>query len=344
MKKIYYVLLLVSTVAFSQNKNEAELIVEQGIELYNNGSYDEAILKYNEALQVDKNNAYALAEKAMTLLPLKKYDEAVEICEQVLKLYPQNNNATVYVTYGNALDLKGDSKFALKIYDKGIKKYPDYYSLYYNQGITYYNLKQPDKAKEAFQLATKLNPNHASSFNALGILDSKNRIPSILALSRYLIIDNKTSRASNNFELLSKLMMQGVTQNSSNSISISIDENSLNNKKSAENNFSSLDLMLSMSGALNLSDENKNKNEIEKFTDSFNILCQGLKQMKKDNKGYYWEFLAPYFIEMYEKDLIVPFVNTLYLSVNNNNALIYEQENLGTLEQFYFWSKNYNWQ
>lgn len=343
MKKIYILTLLFSALTYSQNKTEAETKVIEGVELHDSGNFEGAITKYDEALTLDKDNAYALAEKAMTLEVLKKYDEAIAICQRVLKLHPKENNAMVYVTYGNALDHSGKAKQALKIYDEGIKKFPNQYQLFYNKGITLVSLKEYEEALETIQTATKLNPNHSSSFNALAILNSENRIPAILSLSRYLVIDNRTSRAKANFEMLISLINQGVSKTGDNSISISISEDALNKGKKNENNFSSLDLMLSLAGAVDLSEENENKTEVDKFISKFKTMCQGMSEIKKKQKGYYWEFLAPYFIEMNDKNLIEPFANIIFLSNKNIDAQKYKDENPGKIEQFYFWSKNYIW-
>ncbi len=105
---------------------------------------------------------------------------------------------------------------ALKIYDEGLKKYPDYYHLYFNKGITLATSRKNEEAIKAFQASTKLNPNHPGSFNALAVLSSSNRIASILASSRYLILDNKSTRAKGNLDAIISLMNKGVSKQGDN--------------------------------------------------------------------------------------------------------------------------------
>lgn len=346
MRKIYYLIVLFSTLIYSQNKIEAGKKVNEGISLHDAGKFNEAIAKYDEALSLDKDNSFALTEKAMSLESSKKYDEAIETCKRILQLYRNEDNKTVYITYGNALDHSGKSDLALKIYDDALIKHPNYYQLYFNKGITLFNTKQNDKAIQAFQKATELNPNHASSYNALAVLSSSNRIASILASSTYLILDNKTSRAKGNLDAIIAQMKKGVSQKEDNSISLSIDEETLKNiekNKNTENDFSSVDLSLSMSSALDFDEKNKDKTEIQKFTDKYKTMCQVMDEVKKNKKGYYWEFLAPYFIEMNKKNLIEPFTNIIYLSSKNKEAIDYTEKNPDKIEEFYNWSKNYNW-
>ncbi|MCD9853101.1 tetratricopeptide repeat protein [Epilithonimonas sp. JDS] len=343
MKKIYLLPILFSFLSFSQNKTEAEVKVNEGVALHDSGKYDEALAKYDEALKLDKDNPLALTEKAMTLESVKRYDEAIEVSKQVLKLYPNEDNRTLYVTYANSLDHLNKAEQALKIYDEGIKKYPEYYQLYFNKGITLVNAKENEKAIICFQQSTKLNPNHSSSFNALAILGQSNRIASILAFSRYLVIDNKSGRAKGNFDALMKLMNKGVSQTEDKSISVSIDSATLdkvNKKKKGENDFSSTDMVLSMSSALDYDDKNKDKKEVQKFIVKFQTLCQSIAETQKNQKGYYREFLAPYFIEMEKKNFVEPFAYYIFPS-QNPDVIEYNKEHSDKIEEFQNWSKNY---
>lgn len=344
MKKIYLLPIFFSVLSFSQNKTEAEVKINEGVALHDSGKYDEALAKYDEALNLDKDNSLALTEKAMTLESVKRYDEAIEVSRQVLKLYPNEDNKTLYVTYANSLDHSNKADQALKIYDEGLKKYPDYYQLHFNKGITLVNAKENEKAIASFQQATKLNPNHSSSFNALAILGQSNRIASILAFSRYLVIDNKSGRAKGNFDTLIKLMNKGVSQSGDKSVSVSIDSATLdkvNKKKKGENDFSSTDMILSMASALDYDDKNKDKTEVQKFISKFETLCRSLSETQKNQKGYYWEFLAPYFIEMEKKNLTEPFAYHIFLPSQNPDVIVYIKEHSGKIEEFQNWSKNY---
>ena len=346
MNKLYFLFLFASTLLFAQNKEEAIKKIEVGIELHDEGKYDEALNKYEEALKLDENNLFALSEKAVTLEASKKYDEALEISKLILKLYPNEDNKTVYVVYGNSLDHSNKKDLALKIYDEGLKKYPTYYQLYYNKAITLYSNKEVAKAELAFEEATKLNPNHTSSFNALGVLNNSNRIASILASSRYLVLDNQSSRAKANLDSVLSFMNKGVTKTGEKNISLVLDPTFLENagkKKNAPNDFSSVDMVVSMSAALVYDEKNKNNTEVQNFTNQFSTMCKVLSETRKNKKGYFWEFLAPYFMEMEKNKLVEPFAYYIFSTTQNEDILKYQKEHADKIEKFLAWNKIYKW-
>lgn len=52
-----------STLGFAQNKAEAEKKIREGVTLYDEGKYDEALSRYNEALNLDKTISLLLLKK-----------------------------------------------------------------------------------------------------------------------------------------------------------------------------------------------------------------------------------------------------------------------------------------
>jgi tetratricopeptide (TPR) repeat protein len=348
MKVNALVLFLFFSISYAQNKDEAEKLVIQGIDLHDKGNYAGAIELYNKALDADKDNLLALSEKAMSLSSSTKYDEAIAVSKYTITAHPNEDVKNVYVSYANALDhlKKGDE--ALKIYDEGIKRFPNYYQLQYNKGICYTNLAKYSEAIACFQKAVLINPKHASSLNAIGALEAENnRIPAILAFSRFFIIEPQTSRSKKNFEIIQSLLMKGVTKTGENDITLNIgsDVLSASNKKKneKENDFSITDLTLSMDAALDFDEKNVNKTDVEKFIRKFETICASLDEVKKNNYGFYWENFVPYFIEMKNQKLIEPFAYIVFVDSETEDVSKWHKNNQGELDKFYNWSKKYNW-
>lgn len=350
MKKIALIILLLicTPLSFAQNQVEAEKLVTEGIKFHDKGDYLGAITQYDKALELDKNNLLALYEKSYSLSSLNKYDDVIAICKQAINNHPGEDVKAVYVTYGNALDHLKRTKESIEVFNEGIKLYPEFYMLHFNKGITYSKAENYKDAIDCFQKSILCNPKHAGSLNAIGVIEmGQNRIPSILAFSRFLIVEPQSARSKTNFEYLQKMLMKGVTETGKKSLSININADLLNEatetSQKKENNFSMTDLILSMDASQDFIDKNKNKSEVENFIRKFETICASLQENKKDNVGFYWEFLVPYFIEMKNKDMIEPFAYIVYVDSSSEDVAKWHEKHQDKLDKFYEWSSKYNW-
>lgn len=350
MKKIFLSALLFAIgFTFAQNKFDADKLVNEGVPYHDKGDYEGAINKYDQALQLDKDNLLALAEKSFSLFSLKKYEESINCCMLAIEKHPDDPILkSIYVTYGNALDSMNKTDKAFEIYDEGLKKFPQYYQLHFNKGITYSSIKKYDKSITSFQSAVLINPKHGSSFNAIARLENlnnKNRIPAILAFSRFFIIEPKSDRAVQNLETLKEIMMRGVEKTGKKSISLKIDSSILQDSTDVknENDFSSTDMILSMTAALDYDKKNAKKTEVENFIRKFETICSSLEELKKGNSGFYWDFLTPYFIEMKNRKLIEPFAYVVFSSSSNEDVAKWLKTNDFLVDKLYNWSKEYKW-
>ena len=349
-KTLIIIFALTINFALSQNKIEAEKLVDEGVALHDKGNYDEAISKYNKALELDKDNMFALIEKAFTLNSLKRYDESIVICKLAIGKYPKENSLkNIYVTYGNALDELKKSDESIAIYDKGIKDFPEYYQLYYNKGITTARIGKFDDAILSFQHALLINPKHAGSVNAIARLENINghKIPAILSFCRFLIIEPQSQRAKENLNSLKELMSSNVKKTGENSVSVSIDPKLFSEKtktdKPIENDFSTTELITTMYTAQDYDEKNINKTEVEKFLRKFETICSSLSEMKKKNSGFYWDVIVPFFLEMKKNNLIEPFAYIAFASSESKDVKEWLDKNQKQLDAFYEWSKNYKW-
>jgi len=82
---------------------------------------NESISLYNEALEIDPKNFAALNNKGVALIELGKFDEAILFYNKALEI--QSNDDTLK-NKGNALVTLGDLKEAISCYDKALKENP----------------------------------------------------------------------------------------------------------------------------------------------------------------------------------------------------------------------------
>ena len=347
MKRILFFAgaITLSVIAFCQD--DLNRLIREGIDLHDRGYFEEAIRKYDSVLQKDKMHYLANYEKSYTLQALHKFDESIAICKFLIETDPKNRETrSVYVNWGTALDEKGESEEALNVYNEGIKTYPGFYLLHFNKGITLGQLKKNDDALLAFQRALACNPLHAGSHQLIGrVIMNTNRIPAFMAFFTFLLIEPKSERASDNYMNMNRLIMKGISDNpDGKGTTINIDASALDKKnKNKENDFSSLDMMFSLTSALDKDEKFKDQNEAEKLDRKVQLLAGMLKEQQKKMKGFYWEFYAPFFIDLKEKDYLLTACYVASINSDNPPVANWLKENKDKVDEFYKWLEGYTW-
>lgn len=332
----------------AQQKEKVEKLVAEGIILHDNRLFDSAIAKYDSALILDKNNLHASAEKALSLFASARFNETVEICKHAIAAHAQGKElSTLYSIYGNAMDEMNDPKKAIAIFEAGIKQFPDYYPLYFNKGITLIRIGKTKEAIENFQKTISIAPNYASAHIALArMLELSNeRIPAILAYGRALILEPDSKRSAENLESMENLMKENIKQVKEKNISITLDPSKQKkNKANQENDFEATDLILTLAAADDFSEKNKNKSIVEKFIKKIESVCTSLKEEQLNKSGFYWNYYAPYFIGLYDNNLLNTFGYITHASSDDILIATWIQLHQKEINAFYDWTDNYNWQ
>lgn len=352
MKKIFLIvtLLLFNSLLFAQNKTEAERLVNDGVALHDEGKYDLAIAKYDQALLLDKDNFLALTEKAYSLNSLQKYDDAIACCKKVIAVHSSSTElGLVYVTYGNSLDAQNKADDAIRIYDEGLKRFPSYYQLYFNKGITLIGMTRYDEAILAFQKSVTLKPSHAGSHNALSTLlaAQEKEIPSLLASCRFLVIEPKGTRAARNLDNVKTITTAGATKTGKKTISITFDPSMLGDTtadgKPNENSFANTELIMTLSAAIYMDKKYAKYNAAQKFDLYMTSICESLKEEKPKSYGFYWTYYVPFFIEMKDKNLTETFSYIAFASSDDKAVAKWISEHTPEIKEFYKWVEAYKW-
>ena len=343
---LVFVFPLLSLLAFGQQDEAANNLVDEGVALQDAGHADSAIMKYSQALKLDKDNLLALAEMAYSLIAVEKYDESISFSKRAIKTHPRDPVLkTVYVSWGNALDGLGKPAKAIDVYNEGIRLFPEYAGLYFNRGISQNTLHKTDEAILSFQKSAALNPNHPGTQNAIGhVLFNTNHIPSLMAFCRFMVLETRTNRAELNLENIEKIMNAHVSKKDEGRLSVNISPEMIDPKKKDEqNNFSSAELMLAMSSALDNDSSNLNKTAVEMFIRKFSLLCGYLKETEKDGYGFYWDYYVPYFIEMNDQELVTTFAYIAFSSSKTPDVNAWLEGHKNEIIEFYKWSEGFKW-
>jgi tetratricopeptide (TPR) repeat protein len=346
MKRLMLLLMFVSTcsIVCAQQQVAAEKLVQQGIQLHDKGDYDGAITKYDAALLLDEANLFALAEKALTLLTAKKFDESVKVCKIAIRNHPGEAMLnTIYLTYGNALDEQKQTDKALDIYDEGIKKFPTFYQLYFNKAITLERVMKHDESLTCLHKSVSLKPNHPGSHNLIARIqyDKNQKIPSLMAYCRFMTLEPLTDRAKENLTNIQTLMKGNVEKTGDKSITINVDPATL--AKPTETSFSSQELMLQADAALDFDPKYANKTTVEQFIRKLDNVCASLKESKASKSGFYWDYYAPYFIDMKDKQMVETFSYIAFASSNMKDVSAWLNTHTTEIQKFFDWSKAFVW-
>lgn len=345
--------LVLTTFLRAQDPDGALKLIYEGIELHDNGNFLGAIKKYDAALALDKDNFDALAEKANSYNSLNQFDKAIENAKRAIELYPDEADLNlVYVAYGNSLDGLKKPEESIEVYDEGIAKFPAFYLLHFNKGITLVSLNEYDQALLCFQEAAKYNANHPGSHNAIARFQKLNekRIPALLAYCRFFVLEPTGTRATENLASFETLLNGNVSKTGKNSVTINIGSDflltadSTEEGKPAPNTFTSTEMILVLSSAMDFDKKNKKKNKAELLSSKLEIMFSSLEEQKGNgNSGYYWEYYAPYFIDMKNSGQIETFSYIVYASSGDKKVLAWIKEHSSEINKFYDWDKEYAW-
>jgi tetratricopeptide (TPR) repeat protein len=326
-------------------QRELEEKVNEGVKLHDKQDYTGAIRKYDEVLAVDSNHFNANYEKAFSLSMLRQHDASIEICKKLARLYdshPQMKH--VYVTWANSLDNLEQPDEAIHVYELGLQEFPDFHLLHFNKAITYAKLGNLDKCQEATENAIMRNGLHASSHNLLGLMMLKqNKIASLLASLTFLAIEPNSQRSLLNLKQAENILGGNVSKGEGNNINVTIDADMLDSTKSQVNNFSSIELMMSLSAALDMDDKYKKESSSEKLERKMNSLISLLWELRKDAQGFFWEVYVPFFHEMQDKKMLTVYSHIATSSEKNKKNEEWLQKNAEEVDDFYKWLKGYSW-
>ena len=329
--------------AYSFGQTNVDALIQEGIELHDKQDYEGALKKYDEALAADSKNLKAGVEKSLTLLYMKKYDDCIALCKSLVKLAPSDPMMkSVYLTYGSAVDDNGDAKEAIRIFDKGIRLFPDSYLLYYNKGLTLNRQGREEEALDAIEKGLSQNPLHASAHNAFAtILVKNNKIKALLPTLVFLAIEPQGQRAVQNVQRMKGILNSNVQKKDDKNIVINLSPDIID-KKNKDDKYRSVELILSLTSAMDYSETNKNETESGKLMRKLETVISGLSEKSK-NMDRFDAFYIHFLSDMKSKLLLETYCHIALLSSEDKENAKWVENHKDKIELFYQWLKAYSW-
>jgi tetratricopeptide (TPR) repeat protein len=149
------------------NAQTAGVLSVEGDELFDEGKYEEALEKYDQALALEPNLAMAWVGKGMAHNALEDYSEALDAFEMAISINPGYAKAW----YGKGVALYGLGRYeeSIEAFDKALEIYPEYgYILYYGKANAYFAMNDYSSAIPLYEKALTLKPDYSPGWTRLG--------------------------------------------------------------------------------------------------------------------------------------------------------------------------------
>ena len=173
----------------TQRGETAEVYYNIGYIKTSQGEYEEAIIAFQKATQLDRLFAKAFEamgraykelgknEKAQEYLQKaadiyigrEKMQDAEAVLNEILQISPDSVN--VFNSLGVLYRKREDLKTSLNYYQKALKVHPDEPHIHYNIGRLYFEMKLPDKARVCFNKALALDPDFNEAKEVLNAME-----------------------------------------------------------------------------------------------------------------------------------------------------------------------------
>lgn len=294
MREIALVLLLFSAVDETSQKR----LLLEGIQLFDNGKYDEAIAKYREVLAESPQNTAAAYELALAYTTKSDYPKCVAAIEPVLSLESKDRPA-LYEALGTCLDGMGKADDAIAAYRKGLSLAPDYAPLQFNLAVTLISRQQLDEARELLKKDVVSRPAHPMGHLVLAqVLQEQGfRVPAVLEYFRYLALAPTGPRSRFAAERAEGLLNMGVQQTKAGA-NITIDPNS----PKGEGDFGPQEMMLSMAVAAKVIPEKAKMTNADRLADQVETVLAMLDESRSEEHDFTRQTNVPFFSETGSKE------------------------------------------
>ncbi|MDP1725886.1 MAG: hypothetical protein Q8M15_03815 [Bacteroidota bacterium] len=285
---------------------DAKEVIKEGVTLYEDEKYDEAIEKFVQVHPSDSDYFTAQYELSLCYLAKKEYEKVIEISKNAIA--EGSLNSAQYNIWGTALDELKRKEESIKIYNTGIAKFPYNQLLYLNKGIVYEGMEERGKALEVYKKLLTFAPFHASTHLRLARMNVQdgNLTQAIMSYTIFLMIEPASKRSLNVLSEFNKLCdgSSGEVGSSKN--------------KAIKKEFEDIDFLVSNQVALNDKYKVPGKYKFP-VVKQIHLILEKLAEIKNPEPGYYADFYLPFFKAINKNKTYETFALLMLASSDNEN-------------------------
>jgi Tfp pilus assembly protein PilF len=326
----------------AESREDHRAIINEGIALHDRGAFQEAINRYEAVLKENPDDALTLYECAFSYFAMKDYKKSNEYAFLAAK-YNHQRIGRVYALIGNNFDLLGDPGKAIQVYKEAIELYPTEALIHFNLAITLISQKKYDEAKKYLKRSASIDPDHPGSQYVLGVVyyQTEYSVPAMFSFLRFLLLEQKSARATNAAALLSKILWGSATEGEKDKqINVLFKQ-----EKTDEGDFNPTLLVIGLGSASKYTEKNKSKSEIELFHEQLNLILATMVESKsnKEECKFVCKYYLPFFSELYTRKYVEVFSYYIHRGKNIKGVDEWLILNKNKVDEFLAWSKSFIW-
>lgn len=291
--------------ALASPEKTSDAAIAEGVRLHDAGEYARAIAKYREALARDPENVRALYEMAMSFEAMKDYASALQAAEAGLR-FPDPLRPSFHMIIGNVRDEQGDPEGAIAAYRAGIRENPEVPLLHFNLGVACLRQRKWKEGRLELERTLVLRPAHASAHRYLALAYEKEgfKVPAVLALTRFLLLDPGPDRAKEALRAMDGVFGIGYARDSvTGNVSLTVDPDG----SREEGDFQSAELGMLMAQAAGAIEAEPTPGEtplpfpVQRLSDS---IIAVVEMADAEPCGFAAEYYVPYFAALHASGLL----------------------------------------
>lgn len=306
--------------------NSGELL-DQGIKLYDDGKYKEAIAVYEKIDRNDTNYFIALYETGLTYGALEEWNKVVTVSKEGLKI-KNENRSQFFLLLGSAYTELKKYDEAVLVWEQSLKEFPFDFLLWYNKGYTYRQAGKYDDAIKCYQKAIDLNIFHAASHYELGTLCANNDkyIPAMLSLTMAVMLEPASSRGRNILIMLESMSNMSFEKEKEEPATVDFEDEQ----------FADLDMIVKSKVALSKKYKSKVKASSPIFK-QLQVICEKL-QVSPENKGFWSKTYVKFYKDLMDEGYFEPLCYHIFSNINDDEIQSWLKRNKGKWENFTSWA------
>jgi tetratricopeptide (TPR) repeat protein len=213
-------LLSAATLVAQSPRERSNALIERAVRLMDSGSIDASRSLLTEARSIDPTNPFARYEYGYTYILQNDYAKALEYIRPLID-EPEATDRFFQET-GNLLDMTGDSTGALKIYRKGLERFPTSGKLYLEIGNMALVRRNYDSAIANYETGITVDPNYPSNYYRAAQLFAGSQEPIWGAIygEAFMNLEPATDRTRAMSQMLYELYRDAISIGSKDSVHV----------------------------------------------------------------------------------------------------------------------------